>query len=153
LKQRFVQGGLAGKSGLIRGQLAPSANWTSAAQQHGGYLKALGHKPGLLVDAGGAATQYGMMAGIPAYTTYKAMERGDNAGVGRALGEGLGWFAAAPFNFAGAGLAIGSGIVGERLLGPSLPQLHSFQPSQMYAEAPQYDQMKMGSVLSPVRLK
>jgi|LauGreDrversion4_2_1035121.scaffolds.fasta_scaffold00993_4 hypothetical protein len=112
-KARYMQGGLVGKGGLIRGELAPSDEYISSAKKLKNYLLSDAGSPTdfsssdaktLLTGSPMAALNIGFNVGFPAMEAAKAMrgeseEFGDRkgSGVGAALGSGLGFLLSSNF--------------------------------------------------------
>jgi hypothetical protein len=106
-KARYMQGGLLGKGGLIRGELAPSDEYMDSARNLKNYILSDAGTPSDFgwKDAKNLATgtpmnalNIGFNVGMPTVEAYKAAkgeseEYGDRkgAGAGAALGSGLGF--------------------------------------------------------------
>lgn len=154
-KQRFIQGGLLGKGGLMRGPLALDHGMVQSMRQHGGYVNALMKDPGTMVPGTlTAPVQPAFLLGIPGYAAYKAHQRGES--MGGPLGEGLGFMAAAPFGMAGILAAKAGKRVGEQILPSSPPPpIQSVETSYVPYDAYMAEksaEVKGGHVLSPPKV-
>ncbi len=147
MRARYAQGGVIGKGGLLRGELAPDPRLvesvkrifsgnsipTKAGIRHGG-------RP--YVDAGdylrttGLGANYalhlGLGVGLPYFGVREALKGNEAAaGVGQSLGEGAGYLLGGPLGIAGilAG-GIGGGMLG-RSAGEAVtppPPVQSYSP-------------------------
>lgn len=155
-KQRFLQGGLVGKGGVLRGPLALDHALVQSMQQHGGYFGALRHDPGTVIPASIAApVNPAFILGIPGYAAYKANQRGES--MGGPLGEGLGFMAAAPFGMAGILAARAGHHIGEQMLpAPRPPPIQNVEggyvPYDAYQAEKSANTLKSGHVLSPPKV-
>ncbi len=120
-KARYLQGGIVGKGGIIRGELAPSDEYISSAKKLKNYLMSDVGSPSdfsysdaktLLGGTPMAALNIGFNVGFPAMEAAKALrgeseEFGDNrgSGVGAALGSGLGFLLSSNFGLPAGMLA------------------------------------------------
>jgi hypothetical protein len=124
LKARYLQGGIAGKGGLLRGELAPSPELletlkrvrggnalpTYAYRPSGSMLPKV--SPGDYSSLLGQGSMYGMNlgfgVGLPGYLAYDAATNpahasGDRAGLAaEALGSGAGYLLGGPLGLVGA---------------------------------------------------
>lgn len=98
LKQRFQQGGLVGKGGIVRGAAAADPEFSKAVKQHG-LLKGIKEQP---FGALSSVTGPGFLLGMPAYDAVKSIHRGDTESAAGAVGDVAGWSAGMPFGLAGA---------------------------------------------------
>ena len=131
LSSRFAQGGIFGKGGVLRGELAPDPELVASLGrilQGRAVPGVVGLKPGggryvhpgdYLRSAGlGAnyALNVGLGLGVPYLGAKAALEDSSGEGVGRAIGEGLGYLAGGPLGLVGLGVggALG-GSAGGRL--------------------------------------
>jgi hypothetical protein len=120
LKGRLAQGGLLGKGGLLRGELAPPLELLNAIKRLKGSRYGLPtSKHTLLGDSGRAvglganyALTAGLGVGIPALGVSQALKSDTPIeGTGRAIGEGVGYLAGGPLGllgFMGASMAGGA---------------------------------------------
>lgn len=127
LKQRLVQGGLAGKGGLIHGAMAYSPEVTEAAQRHGGIVKGLIKEPGNAIDAAGTTLGNALTFGLPAISAAKHLSNRDTTNAGRSVGEMAGWVAGMPFGLPGNLIANQMAGLGENAaksyFKPELPKI------------------------------
>lgn len=128
-RQRFIQGGLLGKGGLIHGPMALDPEFVSLMQREGGFMGAMKRDPGTAIAGGiGAAVTPTFFAGLPAYSAYKAHQRGES--MAGPIAEGLGFTVAAPFGIAAAAPAAALKHLGEHFLPgtgiPTTPQMNQF---------------------------
>ena len=108
MRARYMQGGLLGKGGLIMGEVAPNDEFIRSAGKLKDYLKSAPGTPHSLNRADikniaggglGLGLGAGFMIGFPALEAYHAATGSDpnygesrrGAGVGRALGSGMGF--------------------------------------------------------------
>lgn len=127
LRQRLMQGGVLGSGGVLHGSVAANPNIRRDINRLGA-ARALWRNKGGLFSSGLNAS---LMMGVPGYATYKSIERGDASGLGRAVGEGLGWTVAAPFATSGAAIAMPLGLLGRRVSETAL--LPQIRPANMNA--------------------
>ena len=152
LKQRFQQGGIAGRGGLVHGAYALSPgtvnikNFPRLFKEQGVLNTLKQHGGDALVGSVGDAANLGWMAALPAYGTYKALERGDPAEAGRTLGETAGWMLGAPLGAAGALVASPLSRMGSLMYSPKMPQMGNTQYEPQYETA--QDPRKYGSTTS-----
>ncbi len=120
-RARYMQGGLLGQGGLIRGELAPSDEYISSARKLKDYMLADAGSASdfsrsdaktLLSGSPMAALNIGFNVGFPAMEAAKAIrgeseEYGDRrgSGVGAALGSGLGFLLSSNFGLPAGMLA------------------------------------------------
>lgn len=94
VKQRFAQGGLFGRGGILRGSLAFHPDFEKVRAEHG-LLAAVKAQP---MHAFTGALGNTFTTGIPAYAAYKHHQQGQP--IGRDIVEGLTFTAAQPFMLA-----------------------------------------------------
>jgi hypothetical protein len=120
-RARYMQGGLLGKGGVIRGELSPSDEYISSAKKLKDYLLADAGSASnfsgsdvktLLSGSPIAALNIGFNVGFPAMEASKVLrgeseEYGDRkgSGVGAALGSGLGFILSSNFGLPASILA------------------------------------------------
>ena len=150
LRQRFIQGGVVGRGGVMHGSLAFDSKLVEDVKQ-------LGLLRGMKANPAGAINSVinpSFILGIPTYAGIKAHERGESPA--RAIGEGLGFAVGAPFNALSAIPARIGGMVATQIM-PSRPrppnQLEQMQYQEAYPN--QYPEEKMGTAytLRPVTLR
>ena len=113
-KQRFAQGGVFGRGGLMHGSMAFSPEVYNHIKTHG-WRSALKNKPGALL---GNLSNPALTVAVPAYAAYRAKQRGE--GIGGIVGETIGYGVGAPFGVAGfmlggqAGRAVGEAVGGSK---------------------------------------
>lgn len=146
LRQRYIQGGVAGRGGLIHGAVALPDEYARSIKQHG-VLKASLKNPLMPVVAGAGAAG---MVGLPAYAAYRAHQQGES--VGRPLADGLAFMALSPLGPLGIIPAQLAGHLGEKALpGRAPPQL---PPMSFNEVPPELAAEKIGTVrLGPVSLR
>jgi len=126
VKARYRQGGLIGPGGVFLGDLAMSEPLRQSLRRTGDRLRGRGVQAGaptvskdvktLATGIPGQALNVGFGLGFPisgvlaAQAMDPSLDEGGLSGVGRALGGGLGYLAAAPFG-------MGGGILGSHLAG------------------------------------
>lgn len=145
VRQRFIQGGVFGRGGLLHGPLAWDPAFSKAVEQHGwvGALKNPKTRMAAIEGTLSAGIQPAMFVGLPAYGAYRATQRGKSPGA--AIGEGLGFAAAAPFGAASNIAGLGLGRVGEHFLpAPELPSIESMGGLQGA-----FEKMNSAHVLTP----
>jgi hypothetical protein len=125
IRSRFAQGGVLGRGGLIRGELAPDPALIASLRRiyQGNPLPTragIGAKGKPLIDSGdylrsaGLGANYalhlGLGLGIPYLGVREALKSSDPAqGVGQSLGEGAGYLLGGPLGLTGLMLAGGLG--------------------------------------------
>ena len=128
IKSRYLQGGLLGKGGVLRGELAFNPEMHAAAKRlrQGKGVGGDRRKVGLGIAGGGLNAA--VMAGLPAYFVHEVAtapggttsENVTNAL--REVGSGAGWLAAGPLGLLGGSavstaLSGGGGLIGKALRG------------------------------------
>ena len=139
VKSRFQQGGVLGKGGVLRGELAFNPEFYRSAKRVArgkasgkDYLKTLGY------GAGGALNA-GFLLGFPAYAGYQLLTdpnpKSPGATMGMELGTSLGYLAGGPLGMLGG---IGAGIAGGMLGGAAGSRLDSkpIKDFSQYADIP-----------------
>lgn len=128
LKQRFQQGGVLGKGGVLHGAAALHPEMVEAYNAQPSAAEGLKeilrkHK----MNASSGLINAAFLTGIPSYAGYRALERGDPGEAGRILGDTLGYAVLAPAGLAAmGGSMLGSRLgklVGERFKQPELPSI------------------------------